>query len=91
MASSVRRERKIKEGLAIRQAAKKAVDDGGLVAHAAKYHNGNNLTFTRQLGHKDDMKGAGQWNLLTGNDKCWICDNHTYTLFFWSRKSGENA
>jgi len=47
MASSIRREKKIKDSLAIRHAAKKALDETGLTGHAAKYHNGNNLVFTR--------------------------------------------
>ena len=34
---------------------------------------------------------AGQWRVVSEEEKCWICDNYVYTLFFWSRKSGNIA
>ena len=37
-----------------------------------------NLIITRNLGHKIDIPGSGQWKFFTGDnisDKdCWICD-----------------
>ena len=44
----------------------------------------NRLIFTRVLGHKPDMPGAGQWKVITHKaDDCWICDQQVYGLVFW--------
>jgi hypothetical protein len=41
-------------------------------------NNDKNLIITRNLGHKIDIPGSGQWKLFSGEsstDKdCWICD-----------------
>jgi hypothetical protein len=41
-------------------------------------NNRKNLIITRNLGHKIDIPGSGQWKFFTDesiNDKdCWICD-----------------
>lgn len=35
----------------------------------------NRLIFTRILGHKQDMRGSGQWRMIKDkNEECWICD-----------------
>ena len=49
----------------------------------------NKLIFDRVLGHKHDVPGSGQWRQLTElNEKCWVCQDHIYTLIFWSRRIG---
>jgi len=27
--------------------------------------------------------------LLDANEKCWICENYIYCLFFWSKNTGK--
>ena len=45
----------------------------------------NKMIFERQLGHKEELPGSGQWRMLTeANQKCWLCNNHIYTLVFWT-------
>ena len=80
----------LKESLEVRTMAKKALDDGGLTEMAANFH-ATTLIFTRWLGHKYDIPGSGQWKLLRAGEKCWICDNWTYCLFFWSERTGWEA
>jgi hypothetical protein len=54
----------------------------------SKYEN-NKLIFDRILGHKNDVPGSGQWRQLTKvNEKCWVCQDHVYSLIFWSKKIG---
>lgn len=43
------------------------------------------------MQHKADIPLSGQWKLLSPQEKCWICDNHNYTLFCWNLRSGEDA
>lgn len=48
--------------------------------------------FQRVLGHKAEMPGSGQWQMLTEKaDECWICDRHIYTLLFWSPSIGHST
>ena len=51
-----------------------------------------NLIITRNLGHKIDIPGSGQWRLMTDNNKgdhdCWICDKQIYSLIFWNELIG---
>lgn len=46
--------------------------------------------FTRQLGHKSELPGAGQWCMLSRykTEQCWVCDKHIYTILFWSPHLG---
>ena len=48
---------------------------------------------TRKLGHKDDIPGAGQWNVFTeshkGQNNCWLCDHQVYSMIFWNQEIGE--
>ena len=47
----------------------------------------NKLIFERQIGHKLDLPGIGQWRQLTADDQnCWVCDQYTYTIVFWTRQ-----
>ena len=87
MASSGGRGRKIKENLEVRAHAQRKLDDVSMGIEI----NENKLVFTRQLGHKIDIPMAGQWKMVDDTEKCWICENHVYTLFFWSRKTGNIA
>jgi hypothetical protein len=49
----------------------------------------NQLVFERQLGHKPEIPGSGQWRMLENGDrKCWCCDNQIYTIIFWSINHG---
>ena len=39
------------------------------------------------------MEHGHRWRLYMEaniNASCWICEKWNYTLFFWSRKFGEN-
>ena len=48
---------------------------------------------TRFTGHKRTMEHGHRWRLLIEQkttDSCWICEKWTYTLFFWTRKFGED-
>ena len=47
----------------------------------------------RFQGHKQTMEHGHRWRLYMEaniNASCWICEQWNYTLFFWSRKFGEN-
>lgn len=50
------------------------------------------LVFTRQIGHKEDMPGSGQWRVITkqpvAENECWICDKQVYSLIFWNELIG---
>lgn len=47
------------------------------------------LIFNRFLGHKPDIPGSGQWQLMSrDHENCWHCENRIYTLIFWSEKFG---
>lgn len=49
----------------------------------------NQLVFSRKLGHKTEMPGSGQWRMLShGDEKCWWCDRHNYSIVFWSYDQG---
>ena len=49
----------------------------------------NKLILERQIGHKLDLPGYGQWRLLTrDHHQCWVCSKQNYVLFFWSKKHG---
>lgn len=51
----------------------------------------NQLIFSRKLGHKAEMPGSGQWRMFSdGDERCWCCDRHIYTLVFWSLEHGWN-
>ena len=48
------------------------------------------LIFERQLGHKADLPGSGQWRQLIRDDhKCWVCEESVYTICFWTKKFGQ--
>ena len=48
-----------------------------------------NLIFTRQLGHKLDIPGSGQWKMIDNHHHdCWVCDRECYTILFWSPEIG---
>jgi hypothetical protein len=42
------------------------------------------------LGHKEEIKGSGQWKLLdtARAETCWVRDLSQYTLFMWSPEIG---
>jgi hypothetical protein len=50
------------------------------------------LVFTRQIGHKSDIPGSGQWKIITaqqpGQEPCWVCDRQIYSLIFWNENIG---
>lgn len=47
------------------------------------------LNFARVLGHKGDIPGSGQWVMLSKADqKCWVCNNHIYTVVLWNKRIG---
>ena len=47
--------------------------------------NTNKLIFQRWVGHKPDIPGSGQWQMLTEkHDQCWVCDKWIYGIVFWS-------
>ena len=49
----------------------------------------NKFILERQIGHKLDLPGYGQWRLLTRDyHQCWVCSKQNYVLFFWSKKHG---
>ena len=74
------------ENMMIRSQRKTAfVDPGEKLPTDLEKH----LIFQRQLGHKVDIPGSGQWQQLTKpTQKCWICANYTYTLVFWTKAQG---
>ena len=39
------------------------------------------LVFQRFLGHRE-IKDGYKWKV---HSHCWICDQHRYTLFMWSK------
>lgn len=51
------------------------------------------LFLTRQLGHKLDMPGSGQWKLISEKQRnhsdCWLCDLHAYGLILWNEHVGK--
>lgn len=50
------------------------------------------LIFTRQLGHKIDIPGSGQWKIQTQprmmENPCWVCDRHIYSIILWNEMIG---
>ena len=45
----------------------------------------NQFVIARKLGHKSDLPGSAQWRLFDdGEEKCFYCENHIYTLVFWT-------
>jgi len=50
------------------------------------------LVVTRNIGHKEDIPGSGQWRMITkdipGHNECWVCDRHVYSLIFWNELIG---
>lgn len=50
------------------------------------------LIFNRKLGHKIEMPGSGQWQMISTSqdpeERCWVCNQDVYTLIFWSRDFG---
>ena len=70
--------------------AKRALDKGGLTEVAANHHD-KKLIFTRYLGHRLDIPNSGQWVMLGESEKCWICENYVYCLFFWNLRVGKEA
>jgi hypothetical protein len=45
----------------------------------------NKLVFQRYMGHKAEMPGSGQWQMLTEkHDHCWVCDKWIYGIVFWN-------
>lgn len=47
---------------------------------------GSKLILSRYLNHKQDIPGAGQWQLITDKqDHCWICDHEMRGYVFWHR------
>jgi hypothetical protein len=50
------------------------------------------LEFVRQLGHKFEIPGSGQWKMFTDKENalhtCWVCDQWIYSLVFWSPSIG---
>jgi len=53
--------------------------------------DGRDLLLSRQLNHKKDIPGSGQWRMQVTQEKdgCWHCDNWTYTIVFWNTEIGE--
>ena len=48
------------------------------------------LIFTRQLGHKENMPGSGQWRMIDDDTQdCWVCDRVVYSLIFWNEEIGQ--
>ena len=46
------------------------------------------LIFTRQLGHKQEMTGFGQWKMQTKEQEvCWVCDQWVYSYIFWDEEN----
>ena len=59
-----------------------------------KMSSADQLIFQRILGHKDELQGSGQWYESSERsvgykphpkNTCWMCENHVYTVIFWSR------
>lgn len=52
--------------------------------------DGKDLSIMRVLGHKERMPGMGRWQIKTVKEEgsCIVCDNWTYTLYFWNEKIG---
>ena len=81
-------EKFFKENMAIRQESKQAFVNPN-PANKLPTDGDHQLIFERQLGHKDDIPGSGQWRQLTKpSQKCWICANYIYTLVFWTKAQG---
>jgi len=47
---------------------------------------------TRNIGHKEDIPGSGQWRIITdelpGRNECWVCDRKVYSVIFWNELVG---
>ena len=85
MSALVNRERHIRENMLIRKYKKKSYEQKEEKASPDQ----NKLILERNIGHKRDLPGYGQWRLLTRDDhQCWICSKQNYVLFFWSKKFG---
>ena len=55
--------------------------------------NYKKFILTRFVGHKQTMEHGHRWRLYleaNSNANCWICEKWNYTLFFWTRRFGEN-
>ncbi len=47
----------------------------------------NTLIIQRVLGHKADIPGSGQWEVITDSKtqgECWVCSLSKYSLLFFS-------
>eukprot|EP00347_Sterkiella_histriomuscorum_P002614 403367462 len=72
---------------------RKNVIDSTNLQHVNPPLENQKLIFQRYLGHKEDIPGIGQWQMLTSqnpNDspaccECWVCNKYIYTLIFWSK------
>jgi hypothetical protein len=55
-------------------------------------HERKTLILTRILGHKVDIPGSAQWNMITARvpkqTECYICDKQIYSIIFWNTKIG---
>ena len=78
-------EKYFKENMLVRKQKAKLVRTG-LVSQT---EDEEKMIFERQLGHKTDIPGSGQWRMLTREDqKCWVCEKEVYTLGLWSKEIG---
>lgn len=54
--------------------------------------NRQTLVISRNLGHKEDMPGSGQFHVHTSkvlhNNNCWVCDKKIYSMIFWNQLVG---
>jgi len=50
------------------------------------------MIISRNLGHKEEIPGSGQWRVITadlpGYNECWVCDRTIYSLIFWNQLIG---